>query len=67
MQANQAAGIDLPLKALVYEDATGKVWLAYNDPAWIARRHAVGGAVDATIVALAQALAALAQHATRSA
>ena len=37
MQANQATGIDLPLKALVYEDETGKVWLAYNDPHWIAK------------------------------
>ena len=28
MQANQAIGIDLPLKALVFEDAAGKVWLS---------------------------------------
>jgi uncharacterized protein (DUF302 family) len=37
MQANQA-GIDLPLKALVFEDAAGKVWLSYNDPRWLAQR-----------------------------
>ncbi len=36
MQDQQSAGIDLPLKALVWEDADGKTWLAYNDPAWIA-------------------------------
>ena len=30
MQADQAVGIDLPLKALVYQDASGKVWLAYQ-------------------------------------
>jgi uncharacterized protein (DUF302 family) len=39
MQADQAIGIDLPLKAVVYEDAAGKTWLAYNDPHWLARRH----------------------------
>jgi uncharacterized protein (DUF302 family) len=39
MQAGQEAGIDLPLKALVWEDAEGKVWLAYNDPRWLADRH----------------------------
>ena len=36
MQANQAIGIDLPLKALVLEDASGKVWLSCNDPHWLA-------------------------------
>src|ERR1700758_3485700 len=39
MQDRQWAGIDLPLKALVWEDADGKIWLSYNDPAWIAQRH----------------------------
>src|SRR5215831_10927910 len=37
MQAAQTIGIDLPLKALVLEDAGGKSSLAYNDPAWLAR------------------------------
>jgi uncharacterized protein (DUF302 family) len=41
MQAQQTAGIDLPLKALAWEDAGGKVWLAYDDPDWIATRHGV--------------------------
>jgi uncharacterized protein (DUF302 family) len=39
MQANQTIGIDLPLKALAWEDADGKVWLSYNEPAWLAARH----------------------------
>ena len=30
----KAAGIDLPLKALAWEDATGQAWLGYNDPAY---------------------------------
>jgi uncharacterized protein (DUF302 family) len=39
MQADQTIGIDLPLKVLVWEDASGEVWVAYNDPAWLAVRH----------------------------
>jgi uncharacterized protein (DUF302 family) len=41
MECAQTAGIDFPLKALVWEDASAQVWLGYNDPAWLARRHGV--------------------------
>ena len=58
MQDQQSAGIDLPLKALVWEAADGKVWLTYNDPTWIAQRHDLG-AVSATAV---KAMAALCQR-----
>ena len=37
--ANQTAGIDLPLKALAWKDDKGQVWLTYNDPAYIVKRH----------------------------
>src|SRR6202166_2416668 len=37
MQDRQTAGIDLPLKALAWEDADGKVWLSCTDAAWIAQ------------------------------
>jgi uncharacterized protein (DUF302 family) len=43
MQAVQTMGIDLPLKALVWQDEAGKTWLGYNDPAWLAARHGVEG------------------------
>jgi uncharacterized protein (DUF302 family) len=66
MQADQAIGIDLPLKALVYEDANGNVSLAYNNPAWLAQRHGLGQNVDATVKALEAALHALAAAATNS-
>jgi uncharacterized protein (DUF302 family) len=33
LKANPLAGIMLPLRVLVYEDATGQTWLAYHDPA----------------------------------
>ena len=39
--SNQTAGIDLPMKALAWKDAKGQVWLTYNDPAYIARRHGI--------------------------
>jgi len=42
MQSNQTVGIDLPLKALVWQDEAGQVWLTYNDPAYLARRHGIG-------------------------
>jgi len=66
MQAGQSAGIDLPLKALVYQDEAGQVWLAYNDPSWIAQRHGLGAAVTPNVQALATALATFAAHAARS-
>jgi uncharacterized protein (DUF302 family) len=42
MQDRQTAGLDLPLKALVWEDANGGVWLTYNPLTWIAQRHGLG-------------------------
>ncbi|MDA0241488.1 MAG: DUF302 domain-containing protein [Proteobacteria bacterium] len=41
MQSDPTIGIDLPLKALAWQDADGKVWLAYNDPAFLAKRHGI--------------------------
>ena len=64
MQSDQTVGIDLPLKALVWEDATGKTWLSYNDPQWIAKRHGLAGDSNRVIDALAATLAAVARAAT---
>jgi uncharacterized protein (DUF302 family) len=58
MQAEQTIGIDLPLKALAWEDAGGKVWLSYNAPEWLARRHGEAALHDVTD-RLAAALAAV--------
>jgi uncharacterized protein (DUF302 family) len=66
MEANQSVGIDLPLKALVYQDAAGKVCLSYNDPSWIAQRHGLGATVVANVQALAKALDVFATLAVRS-
>jgi len=39
--SQQTAGIDLPMKALAWEDDKGQVWLTYNDPQYIAHRHGI--------------------------
>ena len=41
MECAQSVGIDLPLKALVWEDEAAQVWLGYNDPEYLAKRHDV--------------------------
>lgn len=64
MQASQLTGIDLPLKALVWQDAAGKVWLSYNDPVWIAARHDAGAGVTPAVQGLTKALEAFAKAAT---
>jgi uncharacterized protein (DUF302 family) len=46
MQCQQLAALDLPQKALVYEDENGQVWYAYNDPEYIAYRHNIVGCDD---------------------
>ncbi len=64
MQAAQTIGIDLPLKALVWEDAARVTWLSYNDPHWLAARHGVAAGVEGPLRALTGALAAIAAEAT---
>jgi uncharacterized protein (DUF302 family) len=62
MQAAQTIGIDLPLKALVWQDGAGKTFLSYNDPLWLAQRHGLGRPPMAE--AMAAALKSLAEKAT---
>src|SRR5262249_7414967 len=65
MQARQTIGLDLPLRALVWEDGDGKVWLTYHRVQELARYHHVTGH-DEAIQALDDGLAALARAATAS-
>lgn len=67
MQSNQTVGIDLPLKALVWQDASGTTWLSYNDPSWLAGRHGLDHEVEAAVSAISAALNAIAKAATTSA
>jgi uncharacterized protein (DUF302 family) len=59
MQSVQTIGIDLPLRALVWQDESGKTWLSYNDPAWISKRHALGREADPVAKNLAAMLKAV--------
>ena len=60
MLDSQLAGIDLPFKALSWEDADGRVWLAWNDASWLARRHQLGAASTAAVQAIAEGMSGLA-------
>jgi len=60
MQANQAMGIDLPLKMLVWQDAAGTTWLTYNEPAWLAKRHNIGVGTERTVEMMTLLLRAIA-------
>jgi uncharacterized protein (DUF302 family) len=64
MQSVQTIGIDLPLKALVWQDASGDTWLSYNDPAWPAKRHEADGEIPAAVNAMTAALNAVTKAAT---
>lgn len=64
MQTAQTMGIDLPLKALVWQDEAGITWISYNEPRWLAQRHGIDGDIDATVAAMAKAMTAIAKEAT---
>ena len=41
MTSQRTVGVDLPIKVLIWEEPDGKVWIAYNDPAYLAKRHGI--------------------------
>jgi uncharacterized protein (DUF302 family) len=63
MQANQTIGIDLPLKALAWEDAAGQTWLTYNDPVWLTVRHGIEAQGAGPAAAMRTLLAGVTQDA----
>ncbi len=63
MQCSQTMAIDLPQKALVWKDAEGQVWLAYNAPKYLAQRHQMTGCEEA-LRKVSKALANFAKAAT---
>jgi uncharacterized protein (DUF302 family) len=64
MQAAQTIGIDLPLKALVWQDEEGKTFVSYNDPAYLTRRHGLADQVKPVVDTMTGALKAIAAKAT---
>ena len=55
MQATPTVAIDLPMRMLIWQDDKDATWLAYNEPAWLFRRHGIvdDGSVDVMIDVLA--------------
>jgi uncharacterized protein (DUF302 family) len=63
IQRSRSIGIDLPLKALIWEDTAGQVWFTYNAPDYLAHRHGITEMGD-VIQKMTQALSNFAMAAT---
>jgi uncharacterized protein (DUF302 family) len=63
MQCSHSIAIDLPQKALIWQDAAGHVWFSYNDPAYLKLRHGTEGC-DAVLSKVTGALGKFAAKAT---
>lgn len=64
MQDQQTAAIDLPVKALVWQDTNDKTFITYNTMAWLKERH--GLTDDATLDAIAQLIETVCNGAAKS-
>ncbi|WP_409182226.1 DUF302 domain-containing protein [Amycolatopsis sp. VS8301801F10] len=63
MQDRQTSGIDLPVKALAWQDEAGQTWLTYNEARWLADRHGLGAGSEQALAAIESGLAGLVQQA----
>jgi len=52
MVAAPTAGLDLPLKALVWQDSHGGTWIAYNDPEYVVKRHGLAPSLGGNLAAV---------------
>jgi len=66
MQSKQTIGIDLPLKALVWQDEAGTTFLSYNDPAYLTHRHGLSDSARPVVDTMTTALRTMADKATSS-
>ena len=58
MQCQQSIAIDLPQKAIIWEDDKSKVWISYNDPRFLGKRHNIIGC-DEVITKVEKALSGI--------
>jgi len=58
MQCQQSVAIDLPQKAIIWEDDMSKVWISYNDPRYLGERHNIIGC-DEVITKVEKALSGI--------
>ena len=66
MVDQQEIGLDLPLKALAWEDRNGEVWLTFDDGRWVAKRHGLGAEQAAAIGSMETLMTAIAREATET-
>lgn len=59
MQCQQTVAIELPQKFLIWQDESDKVWISYNDPAYLMKRHAISGC-DVALEKVTKALSGIA-------
>jgi uncharacterized protein (DUF302 family) len=64
MKCGRSVAVDLPQKALAWEDENGQVWLSYNDPRYLAQRHGLEGCNE-VLDKVSKALTSFAEAATR--
>jgi uncharacterized protein (DUF302 family) len=60
MQCQQTMAIDLPLKMMIWEDKAGQVWITYNDPKYLARRHQLADCAEKVIGIITSKLSGIA-------
>lgn len=58
MKCEQTVALDLPQKALIWQDEASKVWVSYNSPDYLAQRHGIKGC-DENLSKIAKALAGI--------
>ncbi len=63
MKCQQMVAVDLPQKALIWEDDNGKVWISYNDPRYLVKRHNISGCEE-VISKIEKALAGITRSAS---
>lgn len=64
MKCQQSVAIDLPQKMMVWADDKGKVWISYNDPKYLKKRHRIKGC-DPLLAKISNALASIAKAASK--
>lgn len=58
MKCAPSVAIDLPQKAVIWQDSQNKVWISYNDPAYLKQRHNIVGC-DEVLAKVSAALSKL--------
>ncbi len=65
MQQNQMIGLDLPLKALIWQDVAQACWITTPDPAWLATRYGIAAQTQPVVGKLSEVLQGLVENAAK--